>query len=46
MITPYLKGIRLTLDSWRPWRREDGWKMTVREVRQALQEKGEVEKAF
>jgi hypothetical protein len=23
---PYLKGIHLTLDSWRPGRRDDGWK--------------------
>ena len=23
-INPYLKGIHLSLDSWRPWRREDG----------------------
>lgn len=25
--SPYLKGIHLTLDSWRPGRGEDGWKM-------------------
>jgi hypothetical protein len=24
-INPYLKGIHLTLDSWRPWRKDDGW---------------------
>jgi hypothetical protein len=24
--TPYLKGIHLTLDSWRPGRRGDGWR--------------------
>jgi len=23
---PYLKGIHLTIDSWRPGRRDDGWK--------------------
>jgi len=26
-ITPFLKGIHLTLDSWRPGRDTDGWKM-------------------
>jgi hypothetical protein len=25
-LVPYLKGIHLTLDSWRPWRDSDGWK--------------------
>jgi hypothetical protein len=25
---PYLKGIHLTLDSWRPFRDDDGWKNT------------------
>jgi hypothetical protein len=40
-ITPYLKGIHLTLDSWRPWRKEDGWKMTLQEIKAALSsEKG------
>ncbi len=40
MITPYLKGIHLMLDSWRPWRKDDGWKMSLSEIRRALQEKG------
>ncbi|KAL7581491.1 hypothetical protein ACA910_022060 [Epithemia clementina (nom. ined.)] len=31
MITTYLKGIHLTLVSWRPDRDESGWKMTPRE---------------
>jgi hypothetical protein len=26
-ITPYLKGVHLTLDHWRPDRDEDGWKI-------------------
>jgi hypothetical protein len=26
-LTPYLKGIHLTLDSWRPGRDEDGWRI-------------------
>jgi hypothetical protein len=38
-MNPYLKGIHLTLDSWRPWRREDGWKLTMAEIRIALEEK-------
>lgn len=41
MLTPYLKGIHLSLDSWRPWRRQDGWKMTISEIRAALEEKDE-----
>jgi hypothetical protein len=39
MITPYLKGVHLMLDSRRPWRKDDGWKMSIREIRQALLEK-------
>jgi len=27
-LVPYLKGIHLTLDSWRPNRDDDGWKIT------------------
>ncbi len=38
-INPYLKGVHLTLDSWRPWRRPDGWKLTLSEIRTALDEK-------
>ena len=30
-IVPYLKGIHLTLDSWRPGRGSDGWKMKDKE---------------
>ena len=40
-INPYLKGIHLSLDSWRPWRKDDGWKMTMSEIRAAIEEKGE-----
>jgi len=29
MITPYLKGIHLSLDSWRVGRAADGWKLTT-----------------
>ena len=39
MITPYLKGIHLTLDGWRPWRKDDGWRMSNKEVRAALMER-------
>jgi hypothetical protein len=35
-ITPYLKGIHLTLDSWRPWRDEDAWKLPLSEIKIAL----------
>jgi hypothetical protein len=41
MVTPYLKGIHLTLDSWRPWRKTDGWKLTLGEIRAMLEEKGQ-----
>jgi hypothetical protein len=39
-LVPYLKGIHLTLDSWREWRREDGWKMSSKEIRAYKIEKG------
>jgi hypothetical protein len=32
-LVPFLKGIHLTLDSWRKGRKEDGWKMTPKEWR-------------
>ena len=32
-IVPFLKGIHLTLDSWRPGRGSDGWKMRDKEWR-------------
>jgi hypothetical protein len=35
-INPYLKGIHLLLDSWRPWRQDDGWKMTLAEINTAM----------
>jgi len=40
-INPYLKGVHLTLDSWRPWRKDDGWKLTLAEIRAAYEEKGD-----
>lgn len=39
-IVPYLKGLHLTLDSWRPWRKSDGWKMSNAEVAAALSAHG------
>jgi len=39
MLNPYLKGIHLTLDSWRPYQGTDRWKLTSRELQQALMEK-------
>jgi hypothetical protein len=38
MMNPYLKGIYQTLDSQKPWRREDGWRMSLTEIRIALEE--------
>ena len=31
-MTPYLKGLHQTIDSWRPYTREDGWRMSHREI--------------
>lgn len=39
MINSYLKGTHPMLDSWRLWRKEDGWKMSGSKIRQALKEK-------
>jgi hypothetical protein len=40
-LVPFLKGIHLTLDSWRVGRKEDGWKMTNSEWRLWLQYQAE-----
>jgi hypothetical protein len=40
-IIPHLKGVHLGLDSWRPWRKDHRWKMTIGEIQTALEEKGE-----
>ena len=37
-MVPYLKGIHLTLDSWRPWRKGDGWKMNLQKIRAAMED--------
>ncbi len=39
-LTPYLKGIHLTLGSCRPWRSDDAWKMSMSEIRQCLEQEG------
>jgi hypothetical protein len=38
VLVPYLKGMHLSLDSWRPWRKEDGWKLTQAEISYAMSE--------
>jgi hypothetical protein len=35
-INPYMKGLHLTLDSWRPFRRADGFKLRGKELENAL----------
>ena len=42
-INPYLKGIHLSLDSWRAWRQDDGWKMTLAEINAAIALKADFE---
>ena len=34
LIVDYLKGIHLTLDSWRTGRNVDGWKLSSEELRE------------
>ena len=33
-MVPFLKGMHLTLDSWRPFRDEEGWKWNEKEIRE------------
>lgn len=40
-MVPYLKGIHQTLDTWRPNRREDGWKLTPKEILSRMRSEGE-----
>ena len=35
-LVPHLKGIHLTLDSWRPHRDQDGWRLTPANQDQAM----------
>jgi hypothetical protein len=39
VMNPYLKGIHLTIDSWRPFHSKDGWKMTLSELNEAMKDK-------
>jgi hypothetical protein len=35
-LNPYIKGLHLTVDSWRPGRADDGFKWTAKERRQMM----------
>jgi hypothetical protein len=39
-MVPYLKGIHQTLDSWRPHRDKDGWKLSMKEISQRWRKGG------
>ncbi|KAL7578374.1 hypothetical protein ACA910_012776 [Epithemia clementina (nom. ined.)] len=41
LLTPYLKGLHLTLESWRADRDEDGWQMTATESALLCKDKGD-----
>ena len=43
MMTPYLKDIHQTLDSWRPYQDNDGWKMTMSEIKAAIDTQDEID---
>jgi len=38
---PYLRGLYLTLESWRDWRNEDGWKLPLREIKTLIEAMGD-----
>lgn len=38
-LNPYLKGVHLTVDSWRPYRDKEGWKLAGKELMAAQAEK-------
>ena len=40
-IVPFLKGLHLTIDSWRPLRNDDGWKFSHKEIRSWLEHQRE-----
>jgi hypothetical protein len=40
-IIPFLKGMHLTIDSWRPMQDDDGWKLLNKEVRAWLEQQVE-----
>ena len=35
-LNPYIKGLHLTIDSWRPGRADNGFKLNERELKQAM----------
>ncbi len=35
-MNPYIKGLHLTIDSWRPGRADNGFKLKGRELKQAM----------
>ena len=35
-LNPYIKGLHLTIDSWRPGRADNGFKLKGRELKQAM----------
>ena len=41
-MTPYLKGIHQTLDSWRDFRDDDGWRLTMTEIKEACDNDNEM----
>ena len=45
-MVPFLKGIHLTLDSWRPGRDSDGWRLTMSEMLARGADKEGVEEDF
>ena len=40
-LVPFLKGLHLTIDSWRPLRNEDGWKLSHKEIGAWLEHKAD-----
>ena len=38
-LVPFLKGLHLTIDSWRPLRKDDGWKFSHKEIGAWLEHK-------
>ena len=45
-MTPYLKGIHQTLDSWRPGRDGDGWRLTMAEIKEAIDKHDEIKYSY
>jgi hypothetical protein len=45
-MVPYLIGLHMTIDSWRPNRKEDGWRYSAAEMRLRSEAEDEVEDAI